>query len=78
MIVIRDFVKNGGTAMSDSQLLSVVRERMPNAPTEQQHGWLREVELVLDGYATKPQLEAAARLRGVLALLAAEVRTHAG
>ncbi len=75
MIVIREFVRTGGVGMSDSQLVSAVRERMVLAPVHVQRGWLREVELVLDGYGTPPQLAAATRLRSVLSLLASEVKT---
>ncbi len=77
MIEIREFMKSGGGATSDGQLTTMVRARMLTAPPAQQRSWLREVDLLLDGYATKPQLEAGERLRGVLRHLATEVADRA-
>ena len=73
MIVIREFIRAGGANTNDSQLMSLVRGRMLGSPHHEQRGWLQEVELMLDAYATKPQMEAAARLRTVLKQLSTEV-----
>lgn len=70
---IREFVRSGGGVVGDDELLTMIRAGMLMAPLNQQRSWLKEVELTLDAYGTKPQLEAAARVRGVLQHLSAEL-----
>ena len=74
MIAIREFMKTGGAAVNDDQLISMMRARMHMEPLNQRSGWLQEIELLLDAYGTRPQLAAAARMRDVLKQLAGEIR----
>lgn len=67
-------MRTGGSETGAEALEALLRTEMSNIPLPQQRTWLREVELLLDGYATKPQLEAAARIREVLERLKSEMK----
>jgi len=72
MIRIRDFIKAGG-GLSDGDLASLMRDMMAATTASEQRGWLRQVELSLDGYGGGLQLSAIERVRIVLKQLNVEL-----
>ena len=71
---IREFVRSGGGAVSDSDLMTMVRAGMLMSPLDQQRSWLREVDLALDAYGHETQTGAAVRVRDALRHLEAELK----
>lgn len=67
---IREFVRSGGNAVNDADLMALLRAGMTMEPMHDQRGWLRDVELALDAYDSGPQVAAAERVRTALATLA--------
>lgn len=74
MIGIQRFMRSGGK-MSETELAGMMRDTFEDLPVAERRGWLREVELSLDGYGGAVQLSAAVRVRDVLKQLEAELNS---
>ncbi len=66
MIQIREFITSGGKTLNDADLMTLIKARMPKTVAGDQRGWLRQLELSLDGYGGAPQLLATQRVRVAL------------
>jgi len=66
MIQIREFITSGGKNLNDADLMTLIKARMPKTVAADQRGWLRQLELSLDGYGGAPQLLATQRVRVAL------------
>jgi hypothetical protein len=75
MIRIREFIRTGG-GLSESELTTMMRDRMLTAPVAVQRDWLRQVELSLDGYGGELQLSAVQKVRAAVKRLETELGAH--
>ncbi len=62
MIDIQKFIRSGGE-LPDRDLLDMMRALLVSQPVSEQVGWLRQVELSLDGYGGSRLVSAAERVR---------------
>lgn len=66
MLRILEYVRTGGSGLSDDELAALINERMQKIPARTQRNWLRQLLLALDGYGGAQHLAPSEKIRNVV------------
>ena len=77
MIGVRDFLRAGG-GLTDDELAEMMRAMMAAMPAIDHPGWLKQMELSLDGYGGGTRLRAVQRVKNILRQLGSEIGEMTG
>lgn len=77
MLRIIEYVRSGGSGLSDDELATLINERMLKIPARTQRNWLRQLLLALDGYGGAQHAAPSEKIRNVVRRLDASLAANA-